>query len=124
MFLLGLLFVVVASGFSLLWVYTGGDLSSKNLQKAMPVLRRDVDAYFVTLGKRAEVTFEGARPYVKDLNEKAGAAWEELGRNVILQSLYYFKIAFLHHLLKADISCCTFNLMNHLPIHYTDVRRC
>ena len=65
MFLLGLLFVMMASGFALLWVYAGGDLSAKNIRKTMPVLRRDVDAYFLTVGKKAEVAFEGARPYVK-----------------------------------------------------------
>jgi len=80
MFLLGLLFVMMASGFALLWVYAGGDLSAKNIRRTMPVLRRDVDAYFLTVGKKAEVAFEGAKPYVKDLNEKASAAWEELGR--------------------------------------------
>ena len=67
MFLLGLLFVMMASGFALLWVYAGGDLSAKNIRKTMPVLRRDVDAYFLTVGKKAEVAFEGARPYVKVL---------------------------------------------------------
>ena len=65
MFLLGLLFVMMASGFALLWVYAGGDLSAKNIRKTMPVLRRDVDAYFLTVGKKAEVAFEGAKPYVK-----------------------------------------------------------
>ena len=65
MFLLGLLFVMMASGFALLWVYAGGDLSAKNIRRTMPVLRRDVDAYFLTVGKKAEVAFEGAKPYVK-----------------------------------------------------------
>ena len=65
MFLLGLLFVMMASGFALLWVYAGGDLSAKNIRKTLPVLRRDVDAYFLTAGKKVEVAFEGAQPYVK-----------------------------------------------------------
>lgn len=88
MFLLGLLFVMMASGFALLWVYAGGDLSAKNIRKTMPVLRRDVDAYFLTVGKKAEVAFEGARPYVKDLNERASANWEELCRRTKLLNRY------------------------------------
>ena len=72
MFLLGLLFVMMASGFALLWVYAGGDLSAKNIRKTMPVLRRDVDAYFLAAGKKVEVAFEGAQPYVKVSGERHG----------------------------------------------------
>lgn len=39
MFLLGVFFVAVASGVSLLWIYTGGHLDQRNIERALPVIR-------------------------------------------------------------------------------------
>ena len=39
MFLLGLAFVGVATGISLLWIYTGGHLDQKSIERALPVIR-------------------------------------------------------------------------------------
>ena len=54
MFLMGLTFIGVATGISLLWIYTGGRLDQRNIERAIPVIRRDVDLTLATVGKQAE----------------------------------------------------------------------
>ncbi len=39
MFLLGMFFVSVAAGISLLWIYTGGHLDQRSIERALPVIR-------------------------------------------------------------------------------------
>ncbi len=76
MFLLGLFFVAVATGFSLLWIYTGGRLDQRSVERALPVIRRDVDAAFLTVGEKAEDFYkdgsETLGPYVKKAQEQGG----------------------------------------------------
>jgi len=50
MFVFGLLLVGVATAFSLVWIYTGGRLDQNSIEKALPVIRRDVDVTLTTLG--------------------------------------------------------------------------
>ena len=84
MFLLGVLLVSVASGFSLLWIYTSGRLDRASIERALPVIRRDVDATFAHIGKTAEVYYERSAetlgPFVKDAGVAAGKAWTEVKR--------------------------------------------
>ncbi len=79
MFLLGLLFVFVASGISLLWIYTGGHLDQRSIERALPLITRDVDATFHHLGKKAEeIYMESARtlgPYAREAAASGLAAW-------------------------------------------------
>ncbi|XP_040568229.1 uncharacterized protein [Lepeophtheirus salmonis] len=46
MTLLSIMFVLGASGASILWIYTEGNLSQKSIQKAIPIIRRDVESTF------------------------------------------------------------------------------
>ena len=71
MFLLGLGFVCLATGISLLWIYTGGHLDEKNVQRAIPVIRKDVEITFLAVGKKAEALAEQSRPYLEGVTVKA-----------------------------------------------------
>ena len=54
MLLLALLLVTVGSGISLLYIYTGGHLDHDSIERALPVLKRDVDHSFALVAQKAE----------------------------------------------------------------------
>ena len=58
MFLLGLFFIGLATGISLLWIYTGGRLDQKSIEKAMPIIRKDVDLTFIEIEKRTGTLYQ------------------------------------------------------------------
>jgi len=80
MFVLGFVFVGVATAFSLVWIYTGGRLDQASVERALPVIRRDVDATMASVGKQAEALFSDAskalEPYLKEAGVRGRAAWE------------------------------------------------
>ena len=82
MFMLGLLFVCIATGISLLWIYTGGHLDQRSIERALPVIKKDVDATATIIGKKAEGFYEKSAkmtgPYLEGVAVKGVAAWEEL----------------------------------------------
>lgn len=47
-------FVGLATGISLLWIYTGGNLDQKSIDMALPQIKRDVGITLGVVGKRAE----------------------------------------------------------------------
>lgn len=80
MFLLGLSFVAVASGVSLLWIYTGGHLDQKSIERALPLIRKDVDLTLINVSKRTEAFYADAAerlgPMAKTAEASAKQAWK------------------------------------------------
>jgi hypothetical protein len=81
MFLTGILLVCLASGISLLWIYTGGHLDQKSIGKALPAIRKDAGGVFVSLDA---VYQERLAPFVQ-------TTWAEVSRRHEALTVYVNK---------------------------------
>jgi hypothetical protein len=89
MFILGLSVVTLGFGISILWIYTGGQLDSKSIERAMPVIQKDLDVTMVNLGKKANVLMDQAKPYTIKAQDKAAWLWADLKErnNIVAASI-------------------------------------
>lgn len=78
-----LLFCVVGSlalGVSLLWLYTDGKMDSNSIQRAVPVIQKDVERTLVSWGDQGYKYYQKAekasRPYVKSTAKQVVAVYE------------------------------------------------
>jgi len=78
-----LLFCLVGSlalGVSLLWLYTDGNLDSNSIQKAVPVIQKDVERTLVLWGDEGHKYYLQAekysRPYLQSTTKKISNAYE------------------------------------------------
>ena len=58
MFILALLLVTLGSGISLLFIYTGGHLDQQSIERALPVLKHDVDQSVVVISNKADILWQ------------------------------------------------------------------
>ena len=54
MMFMALLLVTLGSGISLLFIYTGGHLDQQSIERALPIMKHDVDAVFIQISNRVE----------------------------------------------------------------------
>ena len=80
LFLMGVFFVALASGISLLWIYTGGKLDQRSIEKAIPVIQRDAEVTLGHVGKKVESGYQASKPYIDHVKVKTNDLWEEIGR--------------------------------------------
>ena len=61
MFILGLSVMTFGFGVSLLWIYTGGHLDQRSIERALPVIQNDFETTFQSAAKGANIYLESAR---------------------------------------------------------------
>lgn len=85
LFLVASMFLAMGFGFSLVWIYTGGHLDQRSIERALPIIQRDADLKFAELSKRTHLWVEQARPYTEKAMENAKWLWEDFkARNDIV----------------------------------------
>ena len=73
-------FLSVGFGASLIWIYTGGHLDQRSIERALPIIQRDVDVKMAELSLKASLLMEQTRPYTKKLQENSEWLWEDFKR--------------------------------------------
>jgi len=73
-------FLSVGFGASLIWIYTGGHLDQRSIERALPIIQRDVDVKMTELSLKASQLVEQTRPYTKKLQENSEWLWEDFKR--------------------------------------------
>lgn len=73
-------FLSVGFGASLIWIYTGGHLDQRSIERALPIIQRDVDVKMAELSLKASQLMEQTRPYTKKLQENSEWLWEDFKR--------------------------------------------
>lgn len=95
MVMMACLFISLATGISLIWIYTGGKLDQKNIERALPIIRQDIDATVMQVGRKLEQSYEAgalmAEPYWLSLKAQTLSAREEFWRRQNLVSTYVNK---------------------------------
>ncbi|CAB4064258.1 unnamed protein product [Lepeophtheirus salmonis] len=107
MTLLSIMFVLGASGASILWIYTEGNLSQKSIQKAIPIIRRDVESTFYFALNKSQTYGSYVANYISVAMgggvDKLKWGWKEfLRRNDVLAqySCYNYLVHFMSNVLK------------------------
>ena len=67
MFLMGLSLMTFGFGVSLLWIYTGGHLDQRSIERALPVIQKDMDLALDSTYKKANVYLDSARQVKTDI---------------------------------------------------------
>ena len=95
MLLLSLSIVTLTSGVSVLWIYTGGHLDQKSIERALPVIQRDFDTTYNNMASKAELVVgdlsKSIGPYAETARTKAEWLWEDLKRRNDLVAFYINK---------------------------------
>jgi len=73
-------FLSIGFGASLIWIYTGGHLDQSSIERALPLIQRDVDAKLAELSLKTSQLIEQTRPYTKKFQENANWLWEDFQR--------------------------------------------
>jgi len=73
-------FLSIGFGASLIWIYTGGHLDQRSIERALPIIQRDVDVKMAELSLKATQLLEQTRPYTKKLQENSEWLWEDFKR--------------------------------------------
>jgi hypothetical protein len=61
MFMMGIFFIALATGVSLLWIYTGGKMDQRSIEKAMPIIRKDIDLTVAALEQKTGKFYQESR---------------------------------------------------------------
>lgn len=81
--MLFLSFSIVATGVLLLWLYTDGKMDADSIQRAVPIIQKDVESQLMSLGKRTEKFYKETekmtRPYIKNTVKKFGDISKDVG---------------------------------------------
>jgi len=80
MFLVAVVFLFLGFGVSLIWIYTGGHLDQRSIERALPLIQKDVDMKMSDLGVKATKWMEKTRPYTTKAQENAEWLWEDFKR--------------------------------------------
>jgi len=84
-FAVAVFFLFLGFGASLIWIYTGGHLDQRSIERALPIIQRDVDAKLAELSVKASQLMEQTKPYTKKAQENAKWLWEDFkARNDIV----------------------------------------
>jgi len=73
-------FLFLGFGASLIWIYTGGHLDQRSIERALPIIQRDVDAKLAELSVKASQLLDQTKPYTKKAQENAEWLWEDFKR--------------------------------------------
>lgn len=85
MYTLTVMLLMVGFFFSLMWIYTGGHLDQKSIEKAFPIIKKDVELQLTQLNKKFDALTEQAYPYTLKAQENAKWLWEDFkARNDIV----------------------------------------
>merc|ERR1719189_1364798 len=78
-------FLFLGFGASLIWIYTGGHLDQRSIERALPLIQRDVDLKLAELSVKASLLIDQTKPYTKKAQENAKWLWEDFkARNDIV----------------------------------------
>ena len=69
-FLLAALLVTVGSGISLLFIYTGGNLDQRSIERALPILQQDVENTVMLIGKKVDIGWQEAQRAMNPILKK------------------------------------------------------
>jgi len=84
-FLMAALLVTVGSGISLLFIYTGGNLDQRSIERALPILQQDVENTVMQIGKKVDFGWQEAQrtmnPILKKIAKNGSWLCDELVKN-------------------------------------------
>ena len=64
------LLVTVGSGISLLFIYTGGNLDQRSIERALPILQQDVENTVMQIGKKVDFGWQEAQRTMNPILKK------------------------------------------------------
>ena len=70
MLLLAILLVSVGSGISLLFIYTGGNLDQRSIERALPILQQDVENTMIQIGQKVDHGWHDAQKTLNPILKK------------------------------------------------------
>ena len=70
MFMLAILLVSVGSGISLLFIYTGGNLDQRSIERALPILQQDVENTMIQIGQKVDNGWHDAQKTLNPILKK------------------------------------------------------
>jgi len=103
MLMLAILLVSVGSGISLLFIYTGGNLDQRSIERALPILQQDVENTMIQIGQKVDHGWHDAQktlnPILKKISKNGLWLWEELLKNgaIVWNELEQKTSQFLHY---------------------------
>ena len=80
MFIMAVSLLGIAFGGSLIWIYTGGHMDQRSIERALPVIQKDFDATLIQVTKKTDEWLTNAKPYTAKATETAHWLWEEFKR--------------------------------------------
>ena len=85
MFFMATALLCLGFGGSLIWIYTGGHMDQRSIERALPIIQKDMDATFVQMNKKANEWLVHTKPYTIKATETAHWMWEDFKkRNDVL----------------------------------------
>ena len=76
MMIMALLLVTVGTGISLLFIYTGGNLDQRSIERALPILQQDVENTVLQIGRKIDLRWQDAQRTLNPmLNKVIWLSW-------------------------------------------------
>lgn len=75
--MLATIFLLLGFSVSLIWIYTGGQLDQRSIEKALPIIQKDVDFNLVKWSEKVNKWAGDIRPYTAKAQENAQWLWED-----------------------------------------------
>lgn len=92
MLTVGLFLVLIALGISLIWIYTNGKLDQRSVEKAMPLLNRDINLGLIKMNSKIENLVNASvvlmGPYFQSIGEQINSLLAEWGKRQKLLAHY------------------------------------
>ena len=70
MMIMALLLVTVGTGISLLFIYTGGNLDQRSIERALPILQQDVENTVLQIGRKIDLRWQDAQRTLNPMLKK------------------------------------------------------
>ena len=89
------LLVTVGSGISLLFIYTGGNLDQRSIERALPILQQDVENTVMQIGKKVDYGWQEAQrtmnPILKKVFSNQNESYRTNDKFYLIESQIYQK---------------------------------
>ena len=77
MFLMATALLCLGFGGSLIWIYTNGHMDQRSIERALPIIQRDMDSSLIKMNKKANELIAQTIPYTQKASETAQWIWED-----------------------------------------------
>jgi len=126
MVLLATTLLFLGFGASLIWVYTGGHMDQRSIERALPIIQKDMDMTLAQMNKKTNQWLAETRPYTLKATETLNWIWSDIKKRneaLMLQlntHLGPYFLAAKNHCIKGWYWCQmeATKIWNHVQPHF------